>query len=81
MFVAIDGQPAGLLGVADRIKATTPEAIQLLHADGIKIVMLTGDNRITAAAVAKELGIDEVRAEAAPQDKGNVVKQLQSQGA
>ncbi len=80
MFVAIDGQPAGLLGVADPIKSTTPEAIKLLHADGIKIVMLTGDSRTTAAAVADNLGIDDVQAEVAPADKGNVVKRLQSEG-
>ncbi len=80
MFVAIDGRPAGLLGVADPIKSSTPEAIKLLHADGIKIVMLTGDNKTTAAAVASKLGIDEVQADVAPADKGNVVKQLQTQG-
>ncbi len=80
MFVAIDGWPAGLLGVADPIKTSTPEAIKLLHADGIKIVMLTGDNKTTAAAVASKLGIDEVQADVAPADKGNVVKQLQAQG-
>ena len=80
MFIAIDRQPAGLLGVADPIKSSTPEAIQLLHADGIKIVMLTGDSRTTAAAVAARLGIDEVQAEVAPADKGNVVKRLQAEG-
>jgi Cu+-exporting ATPase len=80
MFVAVDGQPAGLLGVADPIKASTGEAIQLLHDDRVKIVMLTGDSRTTARAVAAKLGIDEIQAEVAPADKGNVVKQLQSQG-
>ncbi len=80
MFVAIDGWPAGLLGVADPIKTSTPEAIKLLHADGIKIVMLTGDNKTTAAAVASKLGIDEVQADVAPADKGDVVKQIQAQG-
>ena len=80
MFVGIDGGAAGLLGVADPIKSSTAEAIQLLHADGIKIVMLTGDSRTTAEAVAKQLGIDKVTAEVAPNEKGEVVKQLQAQG-
>jgi P-type Cu+ transporter len=80
MFVAIDGRPAGLLGVADPIKSSTPEAIKLLHSDGIKIVMLTGDNKTTAAAVASKLGIDQVQADVAPTDKGNVVKRLQAEG-
>ena len=60
MLVAIDGRPAGLLGVADPIKATTPDALKMLQDDGVKIVVLTGDNRITAAAVAEKLGIDQV---------------------
>jgi Cu+-exporting ATPase len=80
ILVIIDGIAAGLLGVADQIKSTTPEAIKLLHDDGIKLVMLTGDSRTTAAAVAKNLGIDDVKAEVAPTDKGNVVKELQSAG-
>jgi Cu+-exporting ATPase len=80
MFVGIVGHVAGLLGVADQIKASTPEAIRLLHEDGIKIVMLTGDNRTTASAVAKKLQIDEVRAEVAPTEKSHVVKELQSGG-
>jgi P-type Cu+ transporter len=80
MFVAVDSQPAGLLGVADPIKASTGEAIQLLHGDRVKIVMLTGDSRTTAQAVATKLGIDKVQAEVAPADKGNVVKRLQSEG-
>jgi Cu+-exporting ATPase len=80
MFVSVDRQPAGLLGVADPIKKSTPEAIRLLHEDGVRIVMLTGDSRTTAQAVATKLGIDEVRAEVAPADKGNVVKRLQSEG-
>ncbi len=79
MFVGIDGQAAGLLGVADPIKSSTTEAIQLLHADGIKIVMLTGDSRTTAEAVAKQLGIDEIKADVAPSEKGNVIKELQEQ--
>jgi P-type Cu+ transporter len=80
MFIAVDGKPVGILGVADPIKSSTPEAIQLLHADGIKIVMLTGDSRTTAQAVADKLGIDDVRAEVAPSEKGNLIKQLQSDG-
>jgi Cu+-exporting ATPase len=80
MFVTVDGQPAGLLGVADPVKASTPEAIRLLHDDGVRLVMLTGDSRTTAQAVAAKLGIDEIQAEVAPTDKGNVVKRLQSEG-
>ncbi len=80
MFVAVDGQPAGLLGVADPIKESTPEAIRMLHQDGIRIVMLTGDNRTTAEAVARKLGIDEVEADVLPAQKGEVVKRLQAQG-
>jgi Cu+-exporting ATPase len=80
MFVAVDGKAAGLLGVADPIKETTPEAIRLLHEQKIRVVMLTGDSRTTAAAVARTLGIDEVIAEVLPQDKSKQVKQLQEQG-
>ncbi len=80
MFVAIDGRPAGIIGVADPIKASTAEAMKMLKDDGIKIVLLTGDNRITAAAVAKKLGIDQVEAEVMPQRKAAVVKGLQSEG-
>jgi len=80
MFVAIDDKLCGLLGVADPIKASTPEAIQLLHADGIRIVMLTGDSRTTAEAVAKKLGIDEVEAEVLPEGKAEIVKRLQAKG-
>jgi Cu+-exporting ATPase len=80
MFVAVDGSPAGLVGVADPIKTSTPEAIQLLHADGVKIVMLTGDSRTTAEAVAKKLGIDQVHAEVAPEGKGEIIKKLQAEG-
>jgi Cu+-exporting ATPase len=80
MFVAIDRRPAGLVGVADPIKASTAEALKLLQRDGVKIVLLTGDNRITAAAVAKKLGIDQVEAEVTPDQKASVVKKLQSQG-
>src|ERR1019366_654808 len=63
MFVAVDGKAAGILGVADPIKASTPEAIRELHAEGIRIVMLTGDSKTTADAVARKLAIDEVVAE------------------
>lgn len=80
MFVAVDGNMAGLLGVADPIKPTTPEAIRRLHEDGIRIVMLTGDSRATADAVARKLQIDEVVAEVLPQEKASVVKRLQQQG-
>jgi len=80
MFVAIDGRPAGLIGVADPIKASTAEALKMLQDDGVKIVVLTGDNRITAAAVAKKLGIDQVEAEVLPDQKASVVKRLQSEG-
>jgi Cu+-exporting ATPase len=80
VFVGIDGQAAGTLGVADPIKASTPEAIRLLHEAGMHIVMLTGDNQATARAVADQLGIDEVVAEVLPQDKGAVIERLQSEG-
>ena len=80
MHVAIDGQAAGLIGVADPIKQSTPEAIRDLHAEGLKIVMLTGDNRTTAQAVAAGLGIDRVEAEVSPDQKADIVKQLQADG-
>jgi P-type Cu+ transporter len=80
MFVVIERAIAGLLSVADPVKSSTPEAIRMLHEDGIKIVMLTGDNRTTAEAVAKKLGIDEVHAEVLAEQKGNVVKRLQAEG-
>jgi len=80
MFVTIDGEPAGLLAVADPIKDTTAEAIRALHAEHLRIVMLTGDNRTTAEAVAKELGIDEVIAEVLPDQKADAIKRLQREG-
>jgi Cu+-exporting ATPase len=80
MLVAIDGQLAGLISVADPIRASTPEAIRVLHGEGMRIIMLTGDNRATAEAVAGELAIDEVIAEVLPAQKNEVVKKLQSQG-
>jgi Cu+-exporting ATPase len=80
MFVAVDGSVAGLVGVADPIKASTPEAVRLLAADGVRIVMLTGDSKQTAASVARELGIAEYVAEVLPQGKHRVVQQLQDEG-
>ncbi len=77
MFVAVDGRAGGLLGVADPIKETTPEAIRQLHGEGIRIVMLTGDSSTTARAVAARLGLDDVVAEVLPEDKARVVKELQ----
>jgi P-type Cu+ transporter len=80
MFVAVDGRSAGLLGVADPIKASTAEALKLLRDDGVQIVVLTGDNRLTAQAVARKLGVAEVEAEVLPGQKAAAVKRLQSQG-
>ncbi len=80
MFVVIDGVIAGLIGVADPVKETTHEAIKALHAEGLRIVMLTGDNETTARAVAAKLGIDEVIAEVLPDQKAEAVKRLQREG-
>ncbi|TRZ89098.1 HAD family hydrolase, partial [bacterium] len=80
MFVGIDGKIGGLLAVADPIKESTPEAIKQLHAEGIRIVMLTGDNKVTAEAVAKKLGLDEVVAEVLPDQKAGAVKKFQQAG-
>ncbi len=80
MYVATGENAAGLLGVADPIKDTTPEAVRALHDEGIRIVMLTGDNRTTAEAVSKKLGIDEVIAEVLPDQKADHVKRFQSEG-
>ena len=80
MHVAIDGKSAGLVAVADPVKQSTPEAIAGLHAEGLEIVMLTGDNRITAEAVASRLGIDRVESEVSPQRKVEIVKQIQGEG-
>jgi Cu+-exporting ATPase len=80
MFVGLDGRVAGLLGVADPIKQSTPEAIKQLHGQGIRVIMLTGDNETTAQAVAKTLGLDEVIAGVLPDQKAQVVKRLQSEG-
>ena len=78
MFVAIDGKPAGLIGVADPVKETTPEAIGQLHEEELQVVMLTGDNQTTAQAVARKLGIDRVVAEVLPEQKTEAVKRLQA---
>ena len=80
IFVAVDGRVAGLLVIADPVKQTTPRAIESLRAAGIRVVMLTGDNRTTAQAVARRLGIDEVEAEVLPEDKSAVVNKLRAQG-
>jgi Cu+-exporting ATPase len=80
MFVAIDGKPAGILAVSDPIKSTTPEAIGELHALGLQVVMLTGDNRRTADAVAKKLGLDAVEAEIEPAGKVAHIKKLRAEG-
>jgi Cu+-exporting ATPase len=80
MFVMVDGFVTGMIGVADPVKPSTPEAIRLLHEDGVKVAMLTGDNRTTAEAVARKLGIDEIHAEVLPERKGEIVKRLQAQG-
>ena len=80
MLLAIDGKAAGLIGVADPLKASTPEAIRALHEEGIQVIMLTGDNLITAQAVASKLGIDRIEAEVLPEQKASIVKELQAQG-
>jgi Cu+-exporting ATPase len=80
ILVAIDGKAAGVLAIADPVKATTPSALQALRDDGVSVVMLTGDNWTTARAVAKRLGIDEVEAEILPEDKGKIVARLREQG-
>jgi Cu+-exporting ATPase len=80
IYVAIDGRAEGLIAIADPIKATTPDALKGLRQSGVRVVMLTGDNRTTAEAVARRLGIDEVEAEVLPEDKGKVVARLRSQG-
>jgi P-type Cu+ transporter len=81
VWVAIDKNAAGLLAVADPIKETTPKAIKALHDLGLKVIMCTGDNRKTAEAVARELGIDDFTAEVMPRDKIDIIKKLKSQGA
>jgi Cu+-exporting ATPase len=80
MFVSVDGKQAGLVGVADPIKDSTPDAIRTLHNERIRIVMLTGDSRTTAQAVASKLGIDEIMAEILPDQKADIVRRLQDEG-
>ena len=80
MYAAVDGKPAGLLGVADPIKASAPEAVRALQAAGLELVMITGDSHATADAVAKKLGIKRVVAEVLPGQKAEIVKQLQAEG-
>jgi Cu+-exporting ATPase len=80
LLAAVDGQVAGLIAVADPVRASTPEALRLLHADGLRIIMLSGDSRATAEAVGRQLGIDEVVAEVLPQEKNEIIKRLQHEG-
>jgi Cu+-exporting ATPase len=80
LFLAIDGRPGGIIAIADPIKSTTQAALDQLRKDGIRIVMLTGDNRTTAQAVAKRLGITEIKSDVLPQDKNRIVKELTAQG-
>ncbi|RAK57088.1 heavy metal translocating P-type ATPase [Phenylobacterium deserti] len=80
IFAAVDGKVAALLAIADPVKATTPEAVRALKSEGVRLVMLTGDNRTTALSVARRLGIEEVEAEVLPQDKAAVVEKLRAQG-
>jgi len=80
IFATIDGKLAGVLGIADPIKPSSPDAVRALKADGVRLVMMTGDNRTTALAVASRLGIDEVRAEVLPEDKAKVVQKLRAEG-
>jgi Cu+-exporting ATPase len=80
MFVAVDSRPGGIIAVADPIKATTAAALESLKADGVRIVMLTGDNRTTAQAVAIKLGISDIEAEVLPEQKNAIVRRLRSEG-
>jgi len=80
VFLVDGARVAGIIGVADPIKASTPEALRALADEGIRVVMLTGDNQVTAQAVAARLGISEVRADVLPQEKGRVVKALRAEG-
>ncbi len=78
--MAVDGQLAGILGVADPIKESTGEAVRQLHDEGLRVIMLTGDNRTTAEAVARKLGLDDVRAEVLPEQKSEAVADLRREG-
>jgi Cu+-exporting ATPase len=80
MFVSIDKKPAGLVAAADPIKSTTPEAVRILHEESLRLIMVTGDHRATAEAVAKQLGVDDVRAQVRPDEKARIIKELQAQG-
>ena len=80
VYVAIDGRAAGILGIADPVKPTTKAAVDVLRAEGVRVVMLTGDNRTTAEAVARQLGIDEVEADVLPQDKSKIIERLRKEG-
>ncbi len=80
LFLAVDGKPGGVIAVADPIKQTTPAALESLRADGIRVIMLTGDNRTTAEAVARKLGIQEVEADVLPEDKNRIVRRLRAEG-
>jgi Cu+-exporting ATPase len=80
VLVAVDGDPAGVIGVADQVKGTTPAALAALREEGIEVIMLTGDNRVTAQAVARDLGIDRVEAEILPDHKSDVVARLRTEG-
>jgi Cu+-exporting ATPase len=80
VFLAVDGKPAAAIGISDPVKASTPDALKALAADGIRVVMLTGDNRVTAEAVARRLGIEEVEAEVLPDQKSAVVERLRKEG-
>jgi Cu+-exporting ATPase len=80
MYVSIDGKLAGLIGVSDPIKASAKEAIHVLRREGIQLIMLTGDSKTTAEAVARLLGIDDVRSEILPEQKGKVIQELQAMG-
>ena len=81
MFIVVDGRPAGLVSVADPVKDTTPQALKALHAEGLRIIMVTGDDERTAKAVASPLGIDEIRAGVLPGDKARIIEELQEAGA
>jgi Cu+-exporting ATPase len=80
IYVAVDGVMRGVLAIADPVKASTPAALAALRAQGVRLVMLTGDNRTTAEAVARKLGLDQVEAEVLPQDKSQIVAKLKAQG-